>query len=202
MRRKPRKRRHGFTLIELLVAITLFAVILPMAGWTVYVLLRAQTASADSLADAMTLSRFARAFREDVHAAQSAEVDVGGSSEARSAVFHLESPRTVSYAAKEDGLIVRTVQNESRIECREQFLLSGTQTRFERSLNAGTLAAVHKPRSFSVSASRGVTATGSTIRVEAVVGRDRRFEHSVSGASKEPPPPALPTRPKTKGKRS
>ncbi len=37
--RKPMRRRRGFTLIELLVAMSLFAVIVSMAGGMVYLLL-------------------------------------------------------------------------------------------------------------------------------------------------------------------
>ena len=62
MRCDRAKRERGFTLIELLVALSLLAVIMTLTGWTIYLLLRAQTASADSLADAMILSRFATIF--------------------------------------------------------------------------------------------------------------------------------------------
>lgn len=36
------KRARGFTLIELLVVLSLLAVIMPLTGWTIYLLLRAQ----------------------------------------------------------------------------------------------------------------------------------------------------------------
>ena len=96
---------------------------------------------------------------------------------------------------------MRTVQNGSRIERREEFRLAGTQTHFEPATKEGTVAAVHKPRAFTISGGPVMTATTSTIRIEAVVGRDRRFEKSPTGASKEPPRPALPLRPGEKGQR-
>ncbi len=40
MRCDRSKRRRGFTLIELLVALSLLAVIMPLTGWTIYLLLR------------------------------------------------------------------------------------------------------------------------------------------------------------------
>jgi len=195
-------RRRGFTLIELIVALSLLAAILPLAGGTVYLLLRAQTASADSLVDAMTLSRFARTFRADVHAAQSAHVDGDGSRLDEQAVFKLDPPRTISYAGEPTGAIVRTVRNGRSIERREEFRLAGTRTRFEVAADGRTVAAVHKPRALTVSGGAVVTATTSTIRIEAVVGRDRRFGRRRALAPAEPSAPALPEKPHEKGKGS
>jgi len=195
-------RRRGFTLIELIVALSLLATILPLAGGTVYLLLRAQTASADSLADAMTLSRFSRTFRADVHAAQSAHVNGEGSRLDEQAVFKLDPPRTISYSGNPAGAIVRTVRNGRSIERREEFRLAGTRTQFEMAADGRAVAAVHKPRALTVSGGPVVTATTSTIRIEAFVGRDRRFERPRAHGPAEPPAPTLPEKPRGKGKGS
>ena len=195
-------RRHGFTLIELLVAISLWAVILPLAGGTIYLLLRAQSASADSLADAMTLSRFAHTFRTDVHAAQNAEVDGDRSRFDEHIILKLDSTRTISYAGDPAGTIVRIVRNGPSIERREEFRLAGTRTRFEMAADRQAVAAVHKPRALAVSGGPVVTATASTIRIEAVIGRDRRLGLPRAPAPEEPPAPALPQRPPGKEKRA
>jgi prepilin-type N-terminal cleavage/methylation domain-containing protein len=193
--------RRGFTLIELIVALSLLATILPLAGGTVYLLLRAQTASADSLADAMILSRFANKFHADVHAAQSAYLDSDGSRIERPLVFKLEPRRTIMYAEGPDGAIVRTVRNDRGIERREEFRLAGTRTRFELSADRSTVTAVHKPRAVAASKTTAVAGQLSAIRIEAVIGRDHRFARTRAPAPTEPSPPALPQKPHEKGQR-
>jgi prepilin-type N-terminal cleavage/methylation domain-containing protein len=193
---------RGFTLIELLVALSLLAVIMPLTGWTIYLLLRAQTASADSLADGMILSRFATTFRNDVHAAQSAEVDGGGTPGQASVLLRLDSPRIVSYTAELTGVVVRTVQKGTLVERREEFRLAGTQTHFERDQKNSMVAAVHRLHASTIAGASVPSSAASAIRIEAVIGRDRRFERPAHGASTEPPPPPLPTRPGTQEHRS
>ncbi len=202
MRCDRAKRERGFTLIELLVALSLLAVIMPLTGWTIYLLLRAQTASADSLADAMILSRFATTFRNDVHAAQTAEVDAGRTPGQGSILLRLDSPRIVSYAAEPSGVVVRTVQNGTLVERREEFRLTGTQTQFERDQKNSTAAAVHRLHAATIAGGSVPSSATSILRMEAVIGRDRRFERSARGSTTEPPPPALPTRPRAQEHRS
>jgi prepilin-type N-terminal cleavage/methylation domain-containing protein len=190
------KSRRGFTLVELIVAMSIFAVILPLSGWMIYVLLRAQTASAVSLVDAMALSRFARSFRSDVHGSQTAKIETNPLGAHERVVLELGPLRTVTYAAHNAGVIVRTAKSGEKVERREEFWLAGTQTRFEREADAATLSAVHSPRTFTISGSPATTATIPIIRIEAVIGRDRRLERPATATSVEPPPPALPRSPR------
>jgi prepilin-type N-terminal cleavage/methylation domain-containing protein len=167
-------RRSAFTLIELLVALSLFALILPLCGWLIYVLLHAQTASANSIADALAQSRFARTFRSDAHAAEKTEI-IDSSSDTRSrVVFKVDSTASITYDADSSGLIVRTVQAGGATKRREEFRLTGTDTSFEQAAE-GTVAAVQFPiRANTSRGSRNGAAAGA-VRIEAVVGRDRRF---------------------------
>jgi prepilin-type N-terminal cleavage/methylation domain-containing protein len=158
-------RRRAFTLIELLVALSLFAIILPISGWLIYVLLHAQTASANSIADALTRSRFARTFRGDAHGSQNAEVVGNASSIGTRIIFHVDSKTLVSYESERLGLIVRTVQVGGVRERREEFPLAGIQTCFERKSAEGTVAAVQSKTG----------ASAGSVRIEVVVGRDRRL---------------------------
>jgi hypothetical protein len=182
----------------LLVALSLLAVIMPLTGWTIYLLLRAQTASADSLADGMILSRFATTFRNDVHAAQSAEVDAGRSPGQGSILLRLDSPRLVSYTAEPSGVVVRTVRKGTLVERREEFRLTATQTQFERDQKNSTATAIHRLHAATIAGGPVSSSAASAIRIEAVIGRDRRFERSADDTSIEPPPPPLPTRPAMK----
>jgi prepilin-type N-terminal cleavage/methylation domain-containing protein len=195
------KSRRGFTLVELIVAMSIFAVILPLSGWMVYVLLRAQTASADSLVDAMALSRFARSFRSDVHVALSAKIETNPLGAHDRVVLKLDSLRTVMYAVHNAGSIERIAKSGERVERREEFWLAGTQTRFEMEADAATLSAVHSPRAVTSHGGPATTATIPIIRIECVIARDRLLERPWTASRVEPPPPALPRRPREKGSR-
>lgn len=176
-------RRSAFTLIELLVALSLFALILPLSGWLVYILLHAQTANANSIADTLTRSRFARTFRSDAHAAEKTEI-IESSSDTRSRiVFQVDSTTSIAYDADPNGIIVRIVQTGGATKRREEFRLTGTETRFEQPAEC-TVAAVQFPvRANSPTGSRSGAAAG-TVRIEAVIGRDRRFLISPSAHEK------------------
>jgi prepilin-type N-terminal cleavage/methylation domain-containing protein len=193
--------RRGFTLIELLVALSMWAAILPLAGGTIYLLLRAQSATADALVDGMTLSRFAHTFRADVHAARRAEKNGDRDRLGEQVVLELDAPRTVTYADDVGGLIVRTVRNGSVIERREEFRLIGSQTRFELSADGQTVAAVHLPRVLALSGPRPL-GNSPSIRIETVVGRDRRMVRVAKPIAKDPPAPALPRKPDQRRKES
>ncbi len=124
----------------------------------------------------MILSRFATTFRNDVHAAQSAEVDAGRTPGQGSILLRLDSPRIVSYTAEPNGVVVRTVQKGTLVERREEFRLSGTQTQFGRNQKNSTAAAVHRLHAATIAGGPVSSWAASAIRIEAVIGRDRRFD--------------------------
>jgi prepilin-type N-terminal cleavage/methylation domain-containing protein len=176
--------RRGFTLIELLVALSLFAVLLPLSGWLIYLLLHAQTASANSIAEALTRSRFARTFRGDVHAATKADVIDSGLAIGSRTVFHIDPSTSITYETQEHGVVARSVRVGDRVERREEFPFWGIQTRFEQQSARGTVSAVqsritsHDPRTSQTNAAVG------TVRIEAMLGRDRRLLDSSASESK------------------
>jgi prepilin-type N-terminal cleavage/methylation domain-containing protein len=167
-------RRRAFTLIELLVALSLFAIILPLSGWLIYILLQAQTASANSIADTLTRSRFARTFRRDAHAARKTEVVDNGSRTGSGVVFHADST-LITYRSEPSGVIVRTAKASDASERREEFAFAGTRTRFEQKSADGTVAAVQSLDPSIASRKPQTGPSGRNVRIEAVVGRDRRY---------------------------
>jgi prepilin-type N-terminal cleavage/methylation domain-containing protein len=196
------KHRRGFTLIELIVVLSLWGAILPLAGGTICLLLRAQTATADSLADGMTLSRFAQTFRADVHAARKARGESLPAKLVEEVVLELDSARTISYTTGATaGDIVRTARKGDVTERREEFRLVGTQTRFEVGPEGRTVAALHAPRGFALSGAP-IVPRAPSMRIEAVVGRDPRIVRIAKSMPKEPPAPALPRKPKRQGHNS
>jgi prepilin-type N-terminal cleavage/methylation domain-containing protein len=179
-------RRSAFTLIELLVALSLFAIILPLSGWLVYILLHAQTASANSIADALTQSRFARTFRSDAHAAAKTEiVDIKSDTRSR-VVFKIDSTASIAYDADSSGLVVRTVQTGGATKRREEFQLTGIDTHFEQPAESTVVAVQFPVRANASRGSRNGAAAGP-VRIEAVIGRDRRFLVSPAAHEKGAP---------------
>jgi prepilin-type N-terminal cleavage/methylation domain-containing protein len=176
--------RRAFTLIELLVAMSLFAIILPLSGWLIYILLHAQTASANSIADALTRSRFARTFRQDAHASHRTEIVDNGSGIGSRVVFRVDSTTLVSYQTEPSGLVVRTVKVGDVTERREEFPFAGVQTLFEQKSVEGTVAAVQWPDKPTASRKSQTGASAQTVRIEATVGRDHRFLVSPSTEGK------------------
>lgn len=182
-----RHARGGFTLIELLVALALFAVIIPLAGGMIYLLLRAQTASGEAIVDAVTLSRFAETFRADVHTARSVS-PTRSNSRSTELVLELDAPRVVSYSVGESGKITRTVKANQAIVRREEFRIMQSMTRFAIAADRRTVAALHQPAPLGVSGRAARLPTTSIVRIEAVVGRDRRFDAPVADVATEKSP--------------
>jgi prepilin-type N-terminal cleavage/methylation domain-containing protein len=165
-------RRSAFTLIELLVALSLFAVILPLCGWLVYILLHAQSASGNAIADTLTRSRFSRTFRGDAHAAIRTKVDHSGTGSR--VVFEVDSSTSIAYAAKPGDVVTRTIQTGGATKRRDAFRFTGTEIHFEEPAQ-GTIAAVQSSLRPQASPGSHAAAGAGTVRIEAVVGRDRRY---------------------------
>jgi prepilin-type N-terminal cleavage/methylation domain-containing protein len=172
-------KRNGFTLIEVLVVVSLLAVILPMAGGTIFFLLRAQSQSADGLREAMAVSQFSHTFRSDVHAAHSVRSAGPGPAPDKIA-FEGSDSRTIEYQAERNGLVRRTVRRADVIERREQFRLGVVPARFEVADQGKEAAAIITPRIPGLSQVDGHSKHASGIRIAAIIGRDLRFAASPS----------------------
>jgi prepilin-type N-terminal cleavage/methylation domain-containing protein len=164
-------QRKGFTLIEMLVVLSLLAVILPMAGGTVFFLLRAQSQSADDLRDSMALSQLSHAFRSDVHAARRARTAEGPAVDG-GIVLELDPTRTIEYQAEPNGFVRRTVRRGKVVERREQFRVGGARPKFELADSGREVAVTILPRVRGSVSADGPTTQTSGIRIAAVAGRD------------------------------
>lgn len=179
-------RRPGFTLIEVLVVIAILVVVLPLAGATISALLRAQAKSGERLGESIALAQFSRAFRADVHAAKSVEVPREALPAGRSLILKLDPPHVIAYDVEPDGLVVRTVKNHQRTEHRSRFRLICFRTRFEIPAPREAVAALEPVRR-GVPTSTASAGHGPSIRIDAMVGRDLRFESSPASAPKVKP---------------
>jgi len=160
-------KRHGFTLVELLVALSVLAIILPMAGGTVFFLLRAQSQSAESLRDALALTQLSHTFRSDVHAARRAQTATASDG----MTLDLDESRTIDYRAEPNGFVSRTVRRGKTVERHEQFRVGDARVRFALDDHGREPAVTVSPRPKGSSTSPGEAAS-SGIRIAAVCGRN------------------------------
>jgi prepilin-type N-terminal cleavage/methylation domain-containing protein len=177
-------KRTGFTLVELLVVISVLAIILPMAGGTVFFLLRAQSQSAEALRDAMAITQLSHTFRSDVHAARAARTPP----DAAGCVLELDDSHSIVYRAEPSGFVSRMVRRGEVIERREQFRVGAARPRFALSEAGREVAVTIAPRTRSSAPADDATASRAGIRIAAMVGRN-----SSVGA---PTPRELPGEPK------
>jgi prepilin-type N-terminal cleavage/methylation domain-containing protein len=163
-------KRGGFTLVELLVVISVLAIILPMAGGTVFFLLRAQSQSAEGLRDAMAITQLSHTFRSDVHAARVARTRAN----ADGCELELDDSRTIAYRAEPNGFVSRIVRRGEVVERREQFRIGAARPKFALSETGREVGVTIAPRSRSAAAANDATTSPAGIRIAAIVGRNSK----------------------------
>jgi prepilin-type N-terminal cleavage/methylation domain-containing protein len=175
--------RRAFTLIELIVVLSLLAVLLPMAGGTIFFLLRAESRSADALREATALSQFSHEFRSDVHAARRAQITTKRPA-GPGLAFVLDESVTVEYQPEGNGFVSRTMRAGETVERREQFRLGNARSKFEIADEGREVAVTVTPgnRGFATTSDAGPPAG---IRIAAIVGRNAKL----GGLSPQPGPP-------------
>jgi prepilin-type N-terminal cleavage/methylation domain-containing protein len=175
-------KRRGFTLVEMLVVLSVLAFVLPLAGGTIFFLLRAQSHSAEGLRDALAMTQISRTFRSDVHAARRART-----ADASALTLEFADARTIEYRAAPDGAITRMVRRGETVEQRQQFRLGAIAAKF-------AIADTGREAALTISATqRPALASGRAgIRIAAVVARNLKAGATVSSA--------VPSHPDTRSK--
>jgi prepilin-type N-terminal cleavage/methylation domain-containing protein len=169
-------KRRGFTLVELLVVISVLAIILPIAGGTVFFLLRAQSQSAEGLRDAMAITQLSHTFRSDVHAARIARTPAN----ADGCELELDNSRSIAYRAEPNGFVSRIVRRGEVVERREQFRIGAAQPKFALSEAGREVGVTIAPRSRSSVPANDATRLLSGIRIAAIVGRNSKVRDLAS----------------------
>ena len=67
--------RNGSSLVEVVIAMTIASVVLSLGMGMLHLLMRSETAMSDSLQRSQTVSQLSRQFRNDIHAARSANIE-------------------------------------------------------------------------------------------------------------------------------
>lgn len=117
--------RPGNTLVEMVIVVTVLSFVLSAAALSLHLLYRSESQLREELRTTRNLDRLSRRWREDVHAAVSAQqVDSSGEGPSATAGIDVVLPGgdTVEYRA-EAGAVRRTVRRDDAVVHRDTFLL-------------------------------------------------------------------------------
>ena len=161
------KKRSGFTLVELLVVISLLAVILPMAGGTVFFLLRRAIAirrrtprcNDDHSAFARVPNR--RTLGPERRVAGSSPADQG-------VLLDLDGSRVIEYRTEPNDFVSRIVRRGETVERRERFRVGPVRPKFAIAEGGREIAVTISPRARGFVPADKSTTTTAGIRIAAV----------------------------------
>ena len=166
--------RRGHTLLEMTVVITVGATLLGIAVSLIHVLMRAEQNGRTHVERYVTMARLADQFRDDVHAAAGRPTAEGQTA------WHLElaADRTVRYAT-DPGEITREERMGEKIVSRESYNMPDGYTAAIAPDDATIPALV----SLIVELKAGSGSKGREIRIDAALGKDRRFAEPKKGGA-------------------
>lgn len=166
------RSRHGKSLVEMLVVITAMSVLLGFVAQTFHTLRRAERASAQSLTQSVNLSRLARQFRHDVHAARQAERATADNQPEQLRLMRPDGT-TILWSTTDDS-VTRGEQRDGTRTAQERYRVGPARLRFDLSDDGTQAALIVGPPAVTP----GIPAppTGpKPLRIEAITGRDLRF---------------------------
>lgn len=178
------RRRYGKTLLETVVVIGMMAVLMTSGAHLIGLLLRAEGDGLQALTADRSLFRLAETFRDDVHAAAAAQLADEDDGTDR-LTLTLSDERRVTYTLP-DQRVQRVVRRGGETSHRETFRLPPGSNHLEHSGPERRVTLVHKRRLGRPSESRnGSPSARRTYRIQAVLGRDRRFQSRREPAEQE-----------------
>lgn len=191
---RPGGRRRGVSLIEMLAVITTMSVVGTLSVTTMFFMLRAEGGGAKSLFAGVAYSRLSHDFRRDVHAAIAANPIGDGSVPPRQLDLLQPDEQTVSYTIRADR-IVRTVHRNGKRVATDGYVLAEGASHFELEARSPLIALVHLRRGVTFSGTAYEGAPVRAYRIEAVRGRDYRFDstHNTQSGRSLPDRGASPT---------
>ncbi len=162
--------RNGWTLIEMLVTVAVMAAITGIAVKTLAAMLRSERNGIEHVSRLQTVSRLARQFRSDIHAATA--VELGADIPTKPLLLiTVGDAHQIQYEKTPQGLL-RTERRASQSARLEPWRLS--QTEFQCVETPGT------PRLLTLivdtlepGPNKGTAPASKEIRIDAVVGRDK-----------------------------
>jgi prepilin-type N-terminal cleavage/methylation domain-containing protein len=170
-------KRRGVTLIELLAVLTVSSVMLAIAIGLIQTLLRASGAARSDMEQQNSVARLADAFRRDAHAATAFQSGPAKDGDPVEFSFDLGGGRVAKYRVEPDGL-ARTVLAGETLQSQESFVLPDeTAVSVEMTpLGKANLVAMSLVSRASSAGSKSPMAPGRSVRVEARLAADHRFD--------------------------
>ena len=165
-----RTSRGGWTLIEMLVTISVMGTLTGVAVKTLSAMLQSEFRGVEHVARLATVSKMARQFRTDIHAAS--KFELANVPNKPLLLISVNETRQIQYEIQPAGLL-RTEQRGSQSPIRELWRLK--QTRFQLEETAGPtrfLTLVVGTLDPHPSQGSSPTATLKELRIDAIVGRD------------------------------
>jgi type II secretory pathway pseudopilin PulG len=171
-------RRRGFTLIELMAVVTTTAIVMAVSAVLVHSLLRIDRDSRARAVEDMALAKMARAFRADVREAVGVKEDEAPEGSPSPLTLALPDGRSVAYRMGKGGL-VRTRKAGDEAAGTETYRLP------RRSSVRWHIEPEGEPRAVGLVLLRrdgeGREGPSEFLRIEAMLGRDHRFEAGAPG---------------------
>jgi hypothetical protein len=168
MKARQGRSARGYSLIEMLLVMTGLALLFGVSVGTIHMLLRLDRGNRARLGETATVSRLARQFRHDVHAATSAQRDGKG------LVFRLLDGRNVEYVT-EGGRLMRVEARAAETVGREVFRMpSRGSTTWDVREDGGRSWAIMV---LEPAAHAKDIVPPRPVRIEALVGKEARLAH-------------------------
>lgn len=172
-------RRSGKSLIELMVVIVVLSVVLTVTAQLLAAMMRADVRSRDAVAERTQRQRLTQQFRDDAHAAQSAEL-LDDRPDEPGIVFVFAAAEPVAYRAAGDR-ILRIVGEGDPERVADRLRLSSAEAQFAVDAEGRWAELILRPIVDESRPARGTRLDGETV-VRAGLGRDLRFRSSTAEA--------------------
>ena len=169
------QNRNGKTLIEMIAVMGIMSVIFGTLGQTFALMMRSESSARQGVVARMNLDRLASEFRNDVHAADRAALIADGKPPAQALSLSMLNDTVVEYRIIENS-VRRTVLRERKRESWDEYRMEAADHRFEIMRDQSRIVAlVHSTGAPNDSDSQASANRRRIVRIQAILGRDRRF---------------------------
>lgn len=171
--------RNGKTLIELVSVMGVISIVLGLLGQTFAVMMQSEGSARRGVVSTLNLDRLATEFRNDIHAAERAELIP----EAQGLSITLPDLTVIEYRTSEDA-IRRSVLLEGEPESQEVYRLDESHNQFEIAEGAtDVVTLIHSTGARLDSTKETTNHRRHIVRIAAVLGRDHRFANEPNKAA-------------------